>query len=161
RPRLRQAVAETLAVLPHPDLVKRLQAVASNGKADVRLRQTAAWTLGRCGRKAAAEALVGLLADENEELRRVACSALAEISGQPHGSDAEQWRGWWAKHKDQGNEEWLAMRANSQAARAARLEGELFRCRAQVLRLHQQLYARLPVPERLAYLQAAADQDDA
>src|SRR5262249_47001905 len=46
------------------------------------------------------------------------------------------------------------------AARAARLEGDLLRSRAQVLRLHQQLYARLPVPERLAYLQAAVDQED-
>ncbi|HKB41769.1 MAG TPA: hypothetical protein VKD72_35415, partial [Gemmataceae bacterium] len=48
RPRLRQVVAETLAVLPHSDLVKRLQAVAADARADVRLRQTAAWTLGRC-----------------------------------------------------------------------------------------------------------------
>src|SRR5262249_22996724 len=56
RPRLRQVIAETLAVLPHPDLVKRLAAVAADGKADLRVRQTAAWTLGRSGRKSAAEA---------------------------------------------------------------------------------------------------------
>lgn len=160
RPRLRQVIAETLAVLPHPDLVKRLSAVASNVEADLRLRQTAAWTLGRCGRKPAAEALVGLLADENEELRRVAGSALAEISGQQHGSDVERWKEWWARHKNHSAEEWLQMRLNFQAARAARLEGELLRSRAQVLRLHQQLYARLPVAERLAYLQAAVDQED-
>src|SRR5262245_20461920 len=145
RPRLRQVVAETLAVLPHPDLVKRLEPVAADVKADLRLRQTAAWTLGRCGRKGAARALVALLAEDNEEMRRVVGSALAEISGQTYGSDVERWKEWWARHKNLSGEEWLQMRLSFQAARAARLEGELMRSRAQVLRLHQQLYARLPV----------------
>src|SRR5262249_37469734 len=43
RPRLRQVIAETLAVLPNPQLVRRLQIVAADAKADLRLRQTAAW----------------------------------------------------------------------------------------------------------------------
>src|SRR5262249_45207017 len=42
RPRLRQVIAETLAVLPNPELVRRLQTIAADAKADLRLRQTAA-----------------------------------------------------------------------------------------------------------------------
>src|SRR5207248_3073757 len=39
-------------------------------------------------------------------------------------------------------------------------EGDLGKARAQVLRLHQQLYGRLPAGERLGYIQALLDQDD-
>src|SRR5271165_3757343 len=41
RPRIRQVVAETLAVLADHGLVKRLEAVANDTKCDLRVRQTA------------------------------------------------------------------------------------------------------------------------
>jgi HEAT repeat protein len=160
RPRLRQVVAETLAVLPSPHLVKRLQAIAQDGKGELRVRQTAAWTLGRSGRKSAAPVLLALLTSDSEDLRRVVAGALTELTGQTLGQDEARWKAWWERHKDLTAEQWLDMRLAFQSTRANRLEGELLRARAQVLRLHQQLYARLPVPERLAYMQSASDQED-
>jgi HEAT repeat protein len=160
RPRLRQVLAETLAALPAADLVKRLQAIAQDSKGELRVRQTAAWTLGRSGRQAAVPVLLALLASDNEDLRRVVAGALAELTGQTHGLDEARWKAWWERHKDLTTEQWLDMRLTFQSTRASRLEGELLRARAQVLRLHQQLYARLPVAERLAYLQSASDQED-
>jgi HEAT repeat protein len=160
RPRLRQVVAETLAALPEPSLVKRLQVIAADPRAGLRVRQTAVWTLGRCGRKQAAGVLVGLLSTDNEELRRVVAGALTELTGQNHGHDEARWKHWWDRHKDLTAEQWLEMRLAFQTSRATRLEGELMRARAQLLRLHQHLYSRMPVAERLLYLQAVLDQED-
>ncbi len=160
RPRLRQVVAETLACLPAPELVKRLEAIACDNRAELRVRQTAAWALGRSGRQAAAGVLVVLLASHNDDLRRVAAGALTELTGQNLGTDETRWKAWWERHRQLSGEQWLEMRLGFQTARANRLEADLLRARAQVLRLHQQLYARLPVAERLTYLQSVSDQED-
>jgi HEAT repeat protein len=160
RPRLRQVIAESLAALPTPDLVKRLQAIAQDRKIELRVRQTAAWTLGRSGRKDAVGVLLGLLASDSEDLRRVVAGALTELTGQTLGHDEARWKAWWDRHKQLTTEQWLEMRLAFQSARANRLEGELLRARNQVLGLHQQLYARLPVAERLSYLQAVSNQED-
>ncbi len=160
RPRIRQVVAETLAVLADRGLVTRLEAVAKNTKCDLRVRQTALWTLGRCGRQAAAAVLVDMLNSDNEDLRRVAAGALADLSGQNYGVDPARWRAWWNRHKDLTTEQWLLMRLSFQTSRTLRLEGELVRARAQVLRLHQQVYLRLPVAERFVHLQELLDQED-
>jgi HEAT repeat protein len=160
RPRVRQIVAETLAVLADHGLVKRLENLAKNGKWDLRVRQTALWTLGRCGRQEAAGVLVEMLNNENEDLRRVAAGALADLSGQNYGSDPARWRAWWARHKDLTAEQWLLMRLSFQTSRTLRLEGELARARAHIVRLHQQVYQRLPVAERFVHLQELLDQED-
>jgi HEAT repeat protein len=161
KPGIRQAAAATLAVLPEPRLVERLQAITEDGKADLAVRQAAVWALGRCGRKQAAPVLLELLAGDNEALRRAAADALTDLSGQSFGPDTERWRAWWDRHKDLSNERWLALRLAFQTSRAHRLEGELERARAQVLRLHQEVYTRLPVPERPGYVQTVIDQEDA
>jgi HEAT repeat protein len=157
---VRQVVAETLAVLPEPTLVRRLEAIIKDGRIDLRVRQTALWSLGRTGQQQAAGVLVATLASENEELRRVAIGALTELTGQSYGSDLSRWRAWWARHKDLTCEQWLQMRLAFQTNRAVRLEGDLARARAQVLRLHQQVYSRLPVAERFPHLQTLLDQED-
>jgi HEAT repeat protein len=160
RPRVRQPIAETLAVLPDPHLVGRLRKLAADPKAELAVRQTALWALGKCGRKQAAEALVEHLTSEDEDLRRVARAALADLTGQNFGADTARWKAWWARHRHLSAEQWLEMRLAHQSSRALRLEGDLARSRAQVLRLHQQLYNRLPAGERLAHLQSLVDQDD-
>lgn len=159
--RVRQGAAEALAVLPAADLVRRLAALAADTAGDLRVRQLALWTLGRCGRQAAVPVLLGHLEGEHEELRRVAAGALADLTAQAHGLDVARWRTWWERHKDQSAEQWLQMRLAYQATRSQRLEGELLRARAQVLRLHQQLYTALPAAGRFAHLQSLLESDDA
>jgi HEAT repeat protein len=161
KPRVRQAAAETLAALPAADLVQRLRALARDARAETRTRQTALWTLGRCERKEAAGALVEAVGGDQEELRRVAAAALHDLTGLGNGLDAARWQAWWAKYKDLSPEQWLQQRLAFQTTRAQRLEGELFRARAQSLRLHQQVYSRLTVAERFAHVQGLVDQDDA
>src|SRR5438876_671460 len=82
---------------------------------------------------------------QSQGLRRVVAGALTELTGQTHGQDEARWKAWWSRHKDLTTEQWLEMRLAFQSTRANRLEGELLRARAQVLRLHQQVYLRLPV----------------
>jgi HEAT repeat protein len=161
RPGIRLAAAEALSGLTDARLVPGLEKVVADTKADLGARQAALYALGRSGRKPAGAVLVDQLANDNEQLRRTAIAALAELSGQNYGADADKWRAWWERHKDQSNEKWLEERLAFQTSKSRRLDGDLERARLQVLRLHQQLYNRLPANERMAYLEALLDQEDA
>jgi HEAT repeat protein len=138
-----------------------LEKIVADNKADLGARQAALYTLGRSGRKLAGAVLVKELATENEVLRRTTIAALTELSGQNYGSDVAKWEAWWERHKDQSNERWLEERLAFQTSRARRLDGDLERARLQVLRLHQQVYGRLPANERMTYLESLLDQDEA
>jgi HEAT repeat protein len=160
QPAVREAAAQTLAVLADTRLVTRLQRLAADTEADKIVRQAALWTLGRCGSKQAARALLDRLREDNEPLRRAAAAALHDLSGQDYGADANRWREWWDRHKHLSNERWLETRLAYQTSRAHRLDGDLTRSRARVLRLEQQLYSRLSVPERVSHIQSLQRQDD-
>jgi HEAT repeat protein len=156
RPAIREAAAQTLAVLADAAVVKRLHLLAADGDADPAVRQAALWTLGRCGSKEAARLLLLHLKNGNELPRRAAVAALRDLSGQ----DVKSWHEWWEGHKHLSNERWLESRLAYQTSRAHRLEGDLARARAQSLRLQQQLYSRLSGNERVAHIQSLLDQDD-
>lgn len=160
RPAVRQAAAEALAVVADADAILRLQARVENDRADLVLRQAALAALGRSGRKSAAMILFDQLSGDNETLRKAAADALAELTGQDYGTDLDRWRDWWERHKDLSNEQWLAQRLAYQASRARRLEGDLGRARTEVVRLHQQLYDRLPAAERVKHIQGLVEHED-
>ena len=160
KPRVRQVAAETLGGLADGALVRRLESIARVAKAELRLRQAAVWTLGRSGRQDAAECLVALLDLEGDEMRRYVAASLTDLSGLNHGADTERWKAWWATHKGLSTGDWFQQRLAFQAARVSRIDGELLRARAQVLRLHQQVYARLGVTERVPYVQSLLEQDE-
>lgn len=161
RPALRHESAETLALLADADLILRLQALAEDVKIDPKVRQAAVWCLGHSGRKSAAVVLLDQLSSDEKALREAAAEALTSLTGQACGTDASAWRAWWEGHKDLSNEQWLEERLFFQAARSGRLEGDLERAKSQIVRLHQQLYARLSVADRLGHVQALADHEDA
>ena len=117
--------------------------------------------LGRSGRKPAAVVLLDQLSGENDALRRAAADALADLTGQAYGNDVALWRGWWERHKEMTAEHWLEERLAFQTSRARRLDGDLERAKSQILRLHQQLYARLPAADRLGHVQSLVELDDA
>ncbi|HMF12655.1 MAG TPA: HEAT repeat domain-containing protein, partial [Gemmataceae bacterium] len=160
-PSVRRAAQETLAALSGPDLIRRLRKIAENSRAELPERQAAIVALGRCGRRLAVAALLDLLASDQDALRQTAAAALGNLSGQTHGLDQENWRRWWQQHADQNEEDWLEERLAYEAARSSRLEGDLDRARTQVVRLHQQLWARLPAAERLNHAQEASESEDA
>jgi HEAT repeat protein len=160
KPAIRQAAAETLACLADADLVARLHAVAADSRAETPTRQAALAALGRSGRQDAVPILIERLASESEPLCQAAAEALAELTGQDLGSEPAPWRRWWEQHKDLAADRWLEERLTYQAERARRLEGDLDRTRGQVVRLHQQLHARLPAADRLSHVQELAEEDD-
>ena len=160
RPPVREAAAQTLALLADARLVTRLQDLASDRAAEVTVRQTALWTLGHCGRKQAARVLLDHLTGDNEVLRRAAAAALHDLSGQDFGIDVKRWQSWWEHHQHLTNERWLETRLTYQTSRAERLDGDLSRSRTQVLRLQQLLYSRLSVVERVSHIQSLLEQDD-
>jgi HEAT repeat protein len=160
RPAVRQAAADALAELSDPRVILRLQARAENAGADLTVRQAAIATLGRSGRKAAVVVLLDLLSNDNEAVRKAAVDALGELTGQSCGADLDRWRAWWERHKDLSNEQWLAQRLGYQSSHARRLAGDLERARAEVLRLHQQLYTRLPAADRLSHVQSLVEHED-
>ncbi len=165
-PAVRQAVAESLAVLADARVVERLRKLLDEARGDAGVRQTALWVLGRCGRKEAAEILVGQLDSRDEVVQRAASEALAELTGLAAGAGelgerVARWRAWWEANRGLPPERWLEQRLAYQGSRARRLDGELERTRAEVVRLHQQLYNRLPVADRLGHVQAAAEHEAA
>jgi HEAT repeat protein len=160
RPHIRQAAAETLAVLPDGRLVARLQRLVEEEKTTLPTRQAALWAMGRCGRKEAVTALLAHLKADDEAVRRAAATALADLSGQDYGLDVVRWTTWWERHKDLSREHWLQTRLAYQSSRAYRLEADLVRVRGQMLRLQQQLYSRLSGGERVSHLLTLLDQDD-
>jgi HEAT repeat protein len=159
RPAVRQAAAEALAAVADAAIVRRLRTMLRDDRTDASSRQAILWVLGCSGRKDAAALLIEQL-DEGEAVRRTAADALADLTGMNFGLDRERWRGWWTQNKDLDGEHWLEQRLAYQGSRARRLEGELARTRAQLMRLHQQLYSRLPLADRLGHVQAAAVQED-
>jgi HEAT repeat protein len=160
RAAVRHAAAETLAIVVDADALVRLRAIADDARAELSARQEALWTLGRTGRKAAAVVLLEQLASPEENIRRAAADALADLSGQNLGPDPARWRIWWQTRKDQSNEQWLEDRLAYQTSRSRRLEAELDRAKVQMLQLHQQLYAHMPPPDRLSHILNLADRDD-
>lgn len=159
RPLLRQEAAESLALLADDAVLQRLHELAHDYEAETAVRQLAVWALGRCGKKRAAGILLEVL-NQDDFLRRAAADALAELSGQNYGLDADRWCGWWNSHKDLAENRWLEERLAYQLSRGRRLEGDLERARAQVVRLQQQLYSRLPAADRLGHLQTLVEYED-
>ncbi|MBL8793582.1 MAG: HEAT repeat domain-containing protein [Planctomycetia bacterium] len=161
RPTVRQAAAETLAVVCDTGVVLRLQALIENPRVEPEIRQQAVAALGRSGKKAAMVVLLEQLNNAEQSVARAAADALADQTGVNYGLDAARWRAWWQAHRDRPNEQWLEERLGYQSSRARRLEGELDRAKSQLVQLHQQLYQRLPVGDRLGHVQSLADSEDA
>jgi HEAT repeat protein len=159
-PAIRQAAAETLAEQSDSDLITQLRGIAEDLKLDRAARQAAIWTLGHGGSKAAVAILLDLLSSADEAIRTSATDALGQLTGQTFGVDLASWRVWWGTHKDMDNEHWLEERLAYQAVRSRRVEGDLERARAQIVRLHQQLYARLPPGDRLGHVQELIEAED-
>ena len=89
-----------------------------------------------------------------------ASSWIADLTGLNYGVDIVRWRDWWRRHRDLSEEQWLEARLAHQASRTHRLEGDLDRARAQIVRLHQQLYSRLPAADRLGHVQTLLEHED-
>jgi HEAT repeat protein len=157
---IRQSASETLSELADAAVIQRLQSVAEDPRTDPLARQAAISALGRSGQKSAVPALLTQLSSVDDNLRRFAGDALAELTGQAYGLDVVRWRGWWEMHKDISEDRWFAQRLAYQVGRSHRLEGELDRARTQILRLHQQLYARLPAGDRLSHVQGLVEAED-
>jgi HEAT repeat protein len=156
-PTVRQSAEEALAVLVDTPLLRRLQALAADRDAELSLRQAVIRVLGRSGRQEAVVVLLDSLSDDDEGIRKTAQDALTELTGQTCGRDLKRWRIWWEAHRDLPADVWQSERFAYQESRTRRLVAELERTKAEVLKLHQQLYARLPAADRLAHLQAVAE----
>lgn len=161
RPAARQAAMETLAALADAKVLARLERLADAPRADIEVRYAALWTIGQTGTKAAAAILVSHLTKGPEDLRTSAAEALEQMTGAKLGTDVARWQAWWNRRQDVAEETWLRDRLLYQAARSRRLEGELQRTQHQVVRLQQQLYARMTVADRLGHVPTLIHHENA
>jgi HEAT repeat protein len=160
QPLLRTAAAESLAELADPKTILRLQALLEDAKVERPVRQAATRALGRSASRLALVVLLDQIENPDEVLRQAVLEALAELTGQEYGSDVRRWRAWWTARKNFSDEHWLEERLSYQQSRSRRLEGDLERTKAEVVRLHQELYAHLPAGDRLRHVQGLADAED-
>jgi HEAT repeat protein len=156
----RETTARTLGQLVDARGLARLEALARDEKAAPEVRRSALWALGRSGRKSAFALLIRSANEPPEVLRQTAIAALTAMTGLDFGGDTYRWQAWWDGRKDLPEESWLAERLLYQASKARRLEGELDRARTEVVRLHQQFYARLPAADRLGHVEAVSGHED-
>jgi HEAT repeat protein len=156
---MRQAAAEALARLDSVVVIHRLLGIAEDNSASVPVRQAAALALGKSGQKSAVTALLSLLAADSPVIRQAAATGLEELTGQDYGSNLTAWQDWWRTCKDMSEVEWLLCRSGLLADRSRRLQGELTRAEAEILKLHQQLYAKTPVADRLSYFRTLAHNE--
>ena len=161
KPVIRQAAEATLAEVADATLLRRFRLLVEDVKAEWAARQAIVSVLGHNAQRDAVAILVDQLSSSEEKLRRAAADALADATGQAYGLDVNRWRSWWELHKNASNERWLEERLAYHAGRARRLQGELDQARSQIVRLHQQLFSRLPVGDKLAEIQSLADSEDA
>ncbi len=151
---VRQSAAEALGATGSAALVSRLRSLVEDRTAMPATRQAAVGVLGKMPQKAAAQALIDLLASDTEIVRQEALAALAELTGQRVGGDVLHWRAWWDQQKDRTEPQWLAARSAYLAARGRRLREDLQHAENHILQLHQQLYAKVPAADRPAHLRA-------
>ena len=137
-----------------------LRQLADDEGADLEARQTALWTLGRCGTKEAARCLLERLRGDNELFRRAAAAALHDLSGQDYGVDVGRWQGWWENHRTLSNRALAGIALGLSEQPGAPPGGRPDSRRGQLLRLQQQLYSRLSGNERVSHIQSLLDQDD-
>jgi HEAT repeat protein len=159
QPALRASASEALARLDSVVVVHRLLGIAEDNAAPLAGRQSAALTLGKSGQKAAVTALLSLLTADAPAIRLAAADALEDLTGQDYGPSPAAWQDWWQHYKDSSDVEWLLARSGLFADRARRLQGELTRAEAEVLRLHQQLYARTPLADRTNHLRSLSQNE--
>ena len=156
--RARQSAADALASVDAKG-VARLKALATNAEPN-RRSAAAVLALGRSGNKAATAVLIDLISGGAEVPRRDAIEVLTILTGHNIGTDTLRWQAWWAGRKDLSEQAWMEELFRYQASKSLRLEGELERARAEVARMHQQLYSRLPAADRIGHLQASANHED-
>jgi HEAT repeat protein len=161
QPSTRQTAALTLAELADAKVVRHLKALLDDAGTESAIRQAVVSALGRSGSRPAAQLLLDQLSSDDGRVREAAAQALGELTGQNYGLDIGRWRTWWETHKELANESWLEERLGYQSSRARRLEGELERAKNEIVRLHQQLYSRLPAGDRLGQVQALSEAEDA
>ncbi len=70
-------------------------------------------------------ALLNSAAPPPPEVVLAACKSLERLTGLPYGSDAEQWRQWWLKLKDEPIEKWLQIVVTHLQARNGELERQI------------------------------------
>ncbi|MCS7016140.1 MAG: HEAT repeat domain-containing protein [Gemmatales bacterium] len=156
---IRQSAIETLARLDQRRVLRPLIALAEDNQAPLLARQSAVQALGRTHQRAAIVPLISLLSAELPALREAAATALEELTGLTYGTDLARWQLWWRMHKDMTDEEWLAARNAALQEQVRRLQGELGRAEAHIVQLHQQIYNRTPLADRLSHFQTLVQSD--
>ncbi len=118
---LTEAAAHALAAYKgNPEVLSRLIAVANARQQPEAVRSAAIRSLGTFLDKRAAEALVGLLQNDDESVavHNAAGDALVELTGlRENGRDVQKWQQWWTANAPKSEADWKLVLLNERAAR--------------------------------------------
>ncbi len=97
---------------------------------------------------------------ESPQVVAKACNSLERLTGFSFGSDADQWRTWWAEHKDEPLEDWLRIMLEQLRTRVAELEQQSQQLRRdndataqRVVDGYRDLFVILPPEDQFARLE--------
>lgn len=172
---LQEATGERLEklslVLPRygPEALAMVAVLARNGQEPPPRRVGPIYALSAFRTRQSALELMALLDEqriEPPEITAATGSSLERLTGLPYGDDAEQWRRWWDRLKDEPIEDWLRIMVLHLNTKTSELEREILqhdqesqeiaRRLAETLR---ELFLTLTLDEQLARLPDLLDDD--
>ena len=147
-PSVRTPAAKALATYRSPKALQKLISVAADPGAKTPVRLSATTALQYAFEKQAVGALVKLLDDPDEAVRRAALGTLWELTNISFGDDPSLWRKWWSDNKNKSWSQWLREWTDSLAKRNRDLLAKSSELRVRLGRAMNDLYAATPAAQR-------------
>lgn len=146
-------------VLPRygPEALNRVAVLARDSNEPPARRTGPIYALAAFRSREAAVVLMALLQEappEPPEILAASGDSLERLTGLPYGSDAEQWRRWWDKLKNEPIEDWLRIMVLHLSTRTSELEHEINRQGRE----NEEVAQRLTKALRELFLSLSADE---
>lgn len=107
---VRHTAIEALGEMRTPEAISRMSSVLADTTKPSAIRVGVAAALGRTKKKEAVGALVGVLSENDEMLRKTAVNCLLSITRRKDlGEDPQKWREWWDRHRWKSSEDFYQM----------------------------------------------------
>ncbi|MDR4507870.1 MAG: HEAT repeat domain-containing protein [Candidatus Brocadiaceae bacterium] len=130
---IRTAATDSLGRLRTNDALQIMIKSMRNHKQTSAVKISLAKALGNTNDRNAVEALIKMLADNDQELREAAKNSLEKITKQAtNNNDSSWWKEWWKRNKAKSREQWLEEIVLKQEENSKQLESKIEQLKLEV-----------------------------